>query len=219
MSNPIFLRKVLKNLTFDFPRLDSTYRFDSAAQRSEKCAPTAATASWSLGFSLSVEDAAAFEAEMKAHYEYCQTIDKGLTSEFSKVFGSKKLDNGLTSFRAKKNGANRNGEVNEAPIVIDGAKNQLADRAIWGGSKGAIRMVCFPTKAPDGTGGISLILDTVQVTHPEYGGSGDDGDFDMHDVKPIASRPLSEQATPVPPVPPVPQAAAIKEIMDDEIPF
>ena len=218
MANPIFLKKVLKDLVFDYPRIDSTYRFDSANQRSEKCAPTAATASWSIGWSVSKEDAIKFRDEMREHYEACQKIDSGLP-EFSKIFGMKKLDSGLVSFRAKKNGASRDGNVNEAPTVIDGAKNQLADRAIWSGSKGAVRIIAFPTKSPDGTGGISLILDTVQVTHPEYGGSGDDGDFDMHDVKPIASRPLSEQATPVPPVPPVPQAAAIKEIMEDEIPF
>jgi len=218
MANPIFLRKVLKDLVFDYPRIDSTYRFDSANQRSEKCAPTAATASWSIGWSVSKEDAINFRNEMRTHYEACQKIDSGLP-EFSKIFGMKKLDNGLVSFRAKKNGANRNGDVNDAPTVIDGAKNQLADKAIWSGSKGAVRVIAFPTKSPDGTGGISLILDTVQVTQPLYGGGGDDDDFDTHEVKPIVASPISEPTVQaVTPVPPVKQAPAM-DIMDDEIPF
>ena len=218
MANPVFLRKVLKDLVFDYPRIDSTYRFDSANQRSEKCAPTAATASWSIGWSVSKEDAVKFRDEMRAHYEECQKLDSGLP-EFSKVFGMKSLDSGLVSFRAKKNGATRDGNVNEPPTVIDGAKNQLADKAIWTGSKGAVRIIAFPTKSPDGTGGISLILDTVQVTQPEYGSGGDDDDFDTHEVRPIASRPLSDQAAPVQPVPPVKQAPVLDDIMDDEIPF
>jgi hypothetical protein len=215
MANPIFLRKVLKDLVFDYPRIDSTYRFDSANQRSEKCAPTAATASWSIGWSVSKEDAIKFRDEMREHYEACQKIDSGLP-EFKKIFGMKKLDSGLVSFRAKKNGASRDGNVNEAPTVIDGAKNQLADRAIWSGSKGAVRIIAFPTKSPDGTGGISLILDTVQVTQAEYGSGGDDDDFDTHEVKPIVAAPISEPT--VQPVPPVKQAPSV-DVMDDEIPF
>ena len=45
-------------------------------------------------------------------------------SPFSKVFGMKKLDNGNYEFRAKRNGVNGQGALNEKPRVIDGQSNR-----------------------------------------------------------------------------------------------
>ena len=89
----------------------------------------------------------------------------------------KKLENGNYEFRAKRNGVNGQGALNEKPRVIDGSKQPLADTAFWGGSKGSIKVTAYPVTDPDGNGGISLLIDTVQVTHAVYGGGGLD-DFD-----------------------------------------
>jgi hypothetical protein len=72
------------------------------------------------------------------------------------------------------------GELNKPPVVIDGQKQPLADKAIWSGSKGNLRLLAFAVTDPDGKGGISLLLDTVQVVHAVYGGDGLD-DFETVD--------------------------------------
>ena len=210
-----FKRVVLKGLTFQWPRVDSCYRFNTNEQRSEKCQSSAAGASWSIGWSMSREDGDKLIADAKAHYE--ATADKNMP-EFGKVFGAKLMDDGTMSFRAKKNGSTRNGDMNEPPTLVNGAKQKLTgeETSFWTDSKGSVRITMFAAKSPSGDGGVSFLLDAVQVTEFNFGGEGMD-DFDDHPV--AASRPLSERASAVQPVPPVKQAAAIKEIMEDEIPF
>jgi len=65
--------------------------------------------------------------------------------------------------------------------------------------------------SPDGEGGISLLLDAVQVTEARYGDGGMD-DFDTVESKadPFeqARKPLDEQ-----------KRESIKQELDDEIPF
>jgi hypothetical protein len=163
---------MIRNVEFKYPRLNGTYRFNTSQKKSEECAPTASGASYSIGWEMSKDQASKLHAELKAHYETCQT-----KSPFTKVFGMKKLENGNYEFRAKRNGVNGQGALNEKPRVIDGSKQPLADVAFWGGSKGNLKVTAYPVTDPDGNGGVSLLIDTVQVTHAVYGGGGLD-DFD-----------------------------------------
>jgi hypothetical protein len=172
MANTDFKSVMIRNVEFKYPRLNATYRFNTSQKKSEECAPTASGASYSIGWEMSKDEASKLHAELKAHYETCQT-----KSPFSKVFGMKKLENGNYEFRAKRNGVNGQGALNEKPRVIDGSKQPLADTAFWGGSKGSIKVTAYPVTDPDGNSGISLLIDTVQVTHAVYGGGGLD-DFD-----------------------------------------
>jgi hypothetical protein len=172
MANTDFKSVMIRNVEFKYPRLNATYRFNTSQKKSEECAPTASGASYSIGWEMSKDEASKLHAELKAHYETCQT-----KSPFSKVFGMKKLENGNYEFRAKRNGVNGQGALNEKPRVIDGSKQPLADTAFWGGLKGSIKVTAYPVTDPDGNGGISLLIDTVQVTHAVYGGGGLD-DFD-----------------------------------------
>jgi len=172
MANTDFKSVMIRNVEFKYPRLNATYRFNTSQKKSEECAPTASGASYSIGWEMSNDEAGKLHAELKAHYETCQT-----KSPFSKVFGMKKLENGNYEFRAKRNGVNGQGALNEKPRVIDGSKQPLADVAFWGGSKGNLKVTAYPVTDPDGNGGISLLIDTVQVTHAVYGGGGLD-DFD-----------------------------------------
>lgn len=213
-ANPVFKKIVLKDVEFQYPRLDATYRFNSQDQRSEQCSPTAQGAAWSVSWTLSHEDGKALHADLAAHYNECKTRDTTLPA-FSKVFGMKKLDNGLVSFRAKKNGTNRAGDQNAPPTVIGGDKQPLADKAIWSGSKGTMRIIAFPSKSPQGEGGVSLLLDAVQVIEPIYGDAGGMDDFE------VVGPPLSEKYEDpfgLPADKPAPAAAAAFD-MDDEIPF
>ena len=212
MAKTDFRPVMIRGVEFKYPRLNATYRYNTAEKKSEECAPTASNAAYSIAWEMTAEEAKTLHAELKAHYETCQT-----KAPFSKIFGMKKLESGNYEFRAKRNGTNSQGQQNEKPRVIDGSKQPLADLAFWGGSKGSIKVTAYPVTDPDGNGGISLLIDTVQVTHAVYGGGGLD-DFDevattmeggidasLDDFGPAAA--------------PAPQAAPAPAELEDEIPF
>jgi len=172
MAKTDFKPVMIRNVEFKYPRLNACYRYNTAEKKSEKCAPTASNAAYSIAWEMQADEAKTLHADLKAHYETCQT-----KAPFSKIFGMKKLDSGNYEFRAKRNGTNSQGQRNEKPRVIDGMKQPLADTAFWGGSKGSIKVTAYPVTDPDGSGGISLLIDTVQITHAVYGSGGLD-DFD-----------------------------------------
>lgn len=215
-QNDDFLKILAKNVTLQYPKLNQTYRFNTAKQASEPCAPTAANAAWSVGFEMSKDQARPLFEQMKAHYEACRSRNTKLPP-FKTVFGMKKLkdehgnETGMVQFSAKRNGVKRDGQPNKAPTVIDGQKQPLADLNFWGGSKGTVRAWAVAVVDPDGAGGISLLLDAVQVTEARYGDGGMD-DFDTVESKadPFeqAKAPLNEA-----------KRASIQQELADDIPF
>jgi hypothetical protein len=172
MAKTDFKPVMIRNVEFKYPRLNACYRYITAEKKSEECAPTAAGAAYSIAWEMTAAEAKTLNDELKAHYETCNRKE-----EFSQVFGMKKLENGNYEVKAKRNGVNSQGVQNERPRVIDGMKQPLADTAFWGGSKGSIKVTAYPVTNPQNKGGISLLIDTVQVTHAVYGGGGLD-DFD-----------------------------------------
>ena len=212
MAKTDFRPVMIRGVEFKYPRLNATYRYNTAEKRSEECAPTASNASYSIAWEMTAEEAKTLHAELKAHYETCQT-----KAPFSKVFGMKKLESGNYEFRAKRNGTNSQGQQNEKPRVIDGSKQPLADLAFWGGSKGSIKVTAYPVTDPDGNGGISLLIDTVQVTHAVYGGGGlDDFDEVATTMEGGVDASLDDFG---PATAPAPQAAPAPAELEDEIPF
>ena len=212
MAKTDFKPVMIRNVEFKYPRLNGTYRYNTSEKKSEECAPTASNAAYSIAWEMTAEEAKTLHAELKAHYETCQT-----KAPFSKVFGMKKLDSGNYEFRAKRNGTNSQGQQNEKPRVIDGMKQPLADTAFWGGSKGSIKVTAYPVTDPEGIGGVSLLIDTVQVTHAVYGGGGLD-DFD--EVATTMSGGVDASLDDFgPATAPAPQAAPSPAELEDEIPF
>jgi hypothetical protein len=212
MAKTDFKPVMIRNVEFKYPRLNGTYRYNTSEKKSEECAPTASNAAYSIAWEMTAEEAKTLHAELKAHYETCQT-----KAPFSKVFGMKKLDGGNYEFRAKRNGTNSQGQQNEKPRVIDGMKQPLADTAFWGGSKGSIKVTAYPVTDPEGIGGVSLLIDTVQVTHAVYGGGGLD-DFD--EVATTMSGGVDASLDDFgPATAPAPQAAPSPAELEDEIPF
>lgn len=208
-NNDDFLKVLAKNVTLQFPKLNQTYRFNTQKQASEPCAQTASGAAWSVGFEMSKEDARPIYEQLRAHYEACRSRNSKMP-QFKTVFGMKKNEEaGTVSFSAKRNGMKKDGSPNKAPTVIDGQKQPLADLAFWGGSKGTVRAWAVAVVDPDGNGGISLLLDAVQVTEARYGDGGMD-DFDTVESKadPFEQKPLAEQ-----------KRETIKEELGDEIPW
>ena len=212
MAKTDFKPVMIRNVEFKYPRLNACYRYNTSEKKSEECAPTASNAAYSIAWEMTADDAKTLHAELKSHYETCQT-----KAPFSKVFGMKKLDSGNYEFRAKRNGTNSQGQLNEKPRVIDGMKQPLADTAFWGGSKGSIKVTAYPVTDPDGNGGVSLLIDTVQCTHAVYGGGGLD-DFD--EVPTTMSGGVDEALDDFgPAAAPAPQAAPAPAELEDEIPF
>jgi hypothetical protein len=213
-DNDDFLKVLAKNVTIQYPKLNQTYRFNTQKQASEPCAPSASNAAWSVAFEMPRDQAKPLFDEMKAHYDASRARNPKLP-QFTKVFGMKKLkdehgtETGIIQFTAKRNGMKKDGSANKAPTVIDGLKQPLADLNIWGGSKGTVRAWAVAVVDPDGIGGISLLLDAVQVTEARYGDGGMD-DFDTVQPKddPFEKKALGEE-----------KRQSIKEELADDIPW
>lgn len=174
-TNTDFLPVMVTGTTFHWPRLDQPYRYNSQEKRTEACAPTVTGAGYSVAFDVTTAEAKELYGMLKAHYNATKARNSKLP-EFSTVFGMKKDDETKTvRFTAKKRAVSNSGELNKPPVIIDGQKKPLAEKNIWSGSTGNLRVLAFAATDPDGKGGISLLLDTVQVVNAVYGGDNLDG--------------------------------------------
>ena len=220
MADTSDFKKVLaKNVTLQFPKLNGTYRFNTTTQRSEPCAPTASNAAWSVAFDMTDADAKVLFNELKEHYAASRSRNSKLP-EFKTVFGAKRLKDkdgnltGMTQFTAKRNGTKKNGDKNDPPTVIDGAKTPVDKLDFWGGSVGTVRAWAVAVVDPDGNGGISLLLDAVQVTEAKYGDGGMD-DFDMVEVKKPADDPFGD----IGPAATTQVKTSLRDDLADDLPF
>lgn len=210
-NNDDFIKVLAKDVKLQYPKLNQTYRFNTAQQKSEPCAPSASNAAWSVAFEMPKDQARPIFDQLKAHYDACRARNSKMPA-FKTVFGMKKNEEtGTVTFTAKRNGMKKDGSPNKAPTVIDGQKQPLADLSFWGGSKGTVRAWGVAVVDPEGNGGISLLLDAVQVTEPVYGDGGMD-DFDMVENK---SDPFEQTKKPLEDR----KREEIKQELDDEIPF
>lgn len=179
-----FLKIMIKDVTFHWPRLDQPYRYNSQEKRTEACAATVTGAGYSIAWDMPKTEAKDLFTALKAHYNKVKETKPKLPP-FSQVFGMKKDEEaGTVRFTAKKRAVSSTGEINKPPRVVNG---QLVDiphdeKAIWSGSRGCVRVRAFPTTDPDGAGGISLLLDTVQVVEAVYGGDNLEDDFDRYEA-------------------------------------
>ena len=181
-TNQDFKKVVVKDVEFLWPRLDQTYRYNSQEKKTEPCAATVQGAGYSLAWKMPLKEGKKLKDELRAHYEECRK-SKPKLPEFSDVFGAKRLMDAdgnptdFVQFTAKKRAVSNAGDVNKPPRVVGPDLKDLEDKAIWTGSTGHIRCLAFPTTDPDGNGGVSLLLDAVQVTEAVYGGDSLEDDF------------------------------------------
>ena len=206
MANLDFAKFTFKDLDLLWPRLDQTYRYNSQEKKTEPCAESVQGAGYSIGFQLPLETAKTIRDELKKHYDDCRARNTSLP-EFAEVFGMKRAkdeDGNETEFvqvTAKKRAISNDGKVNKPPKVYGAGQDahgapkwvDLEDKAIWTGSKGHIRVLAFPATNPEGKGGISLLLDAVIVTKPEYGSDNIEDDFGTPDA---ADLPDTQDAAP-----------------------
>lgn len=185
-NNTDFAKVTVKDVHLLWPRLDQTYRYNSQEKKTEACDPQVQGAGWSIAWLMENEEAKRFFEGLKAHYNAQREVNRKLP-EFGGVFGMKKEQDeggnltGKTQFTARKRAISNMGKPNKTPRVVGPDLKDLEDKAIWSGSIGSVRALAFPTTDPDGKGGISLLLDAVQVIKPVYGSDNLEDDFDMHD--------------------------------------
>jgi hypothetical protein len=176
-ANTDFLKVMIKDTTFHWPRLDQPYRYNSQEKRTEACAPTVQNAGYSIAFDMTLAEAKELKKTLEGHYNQARARNSKLP-EFSQVFGAKvDKEAGTVRFTAKKRAVSNDGKVNAPPKVVGPDLKDLAEKNIWSNSKGNLRVLAFPTTDPDGSGGISLLLDVVQVVEAVYGGDNLEDDF------------------------------------------
>lgn len=217
MANPDFKKIVIKDAHLQWPKLDQTYRYNRAENKSEPVAASAQGASWSCGMLMSAEEARELWTDLQAHYKDCQTRNSKLP-KFKHVFGMKKREDGLVEFRAKKNGMSAKGLPNKEPTVLAGDLTPLEDRRIWSGSIGNVRLNAYPSQNPDGEGGVSLLLDTIQVTKAIYGSDDDKDDFTPLAMQTETKEIEDKEDDPFG-LPEIPGSNPPSNDLDDEIPF
>ncbi len=217
MANPDFKKLMIKDALLAWPKLDQPYRYNSQEKRSEAAPAAAQGAAYSCGFTVSTEEGKRIFLELQEHYKDCMTRNTKLT-KFSKVFGMKKSEDGtLVTFTAKKRAMSQKGEMNQPPLVLDGQKKELENKRLYTGSVGNAVILAFPVSDPDGNGGVSLILDKLQVTKAVYGSTDDD--FDTVETEVIQSDKKEDTLDEFGLPPMKEQQQAATDDFDDEIPF
>lgn len=201
-NNTDFLKVMIRDVKFLWPRLDQPYRYNNVEKRTEPCPATATNAGYSITWEAPTDAGRALYNELRGHYEKCRAGNAKLP-EFGTVFGMKRDDeNGVVIFTARKRAVSQAGTANKPPKVVDAALKPMTgeDAQFWSGSRGDLRVLAFPTTDPDGVGGISLLLDVVQVKEAVYGGDNIEDDFEVaepqaHDISSIETE---DPATPQP---------------------
>lgn len=217
-DNSDFLGLVISDVELIYPRLDQTYRFDHMKKETVPCGPNADKAGWSVSMVLDSEKSVEIRSLLQKHYKLSQGRNKQLP-EYSGVFGLKngnahpegKYDyTGKTILTARKNAKNTEGDLTNPPAVIDVYHDPLQDRAIWSGSRGSVKVSALAAVNPtDGSGGITLLLQSVLVSEPKYGGANFVDDFGPPKQRTDFAPPKEQQGEPIAPY----------DDLNDEIPF
>ena len=221
-----FMQHLLNNVTFMRPRMNQPYRWDSMFKNDDgnmgkyvACSADDDKAGWAVGIVMDKADATEFWNVAKAHFK-----DRMPKEKFAAIHSYRDLDDGRIRFTAKRNAKSKKGAYATEPKMIDHNMEPLTDRAIWGGSKGNIKVTMLPTMNPSKKEwGISLFIAVVQVTEAIYGGGGDDLDgftrtAPANNPMAVSDEPDNPYGLPDLPEQPTPSAPPSPDL-DDEIPF
>ena len=152
---------LLKGVEALYPRIDKTYRWDNAKNKSVPCDATEKGAEFSLSFVMSTDQAKELWSAMKDAYEVKR--EDGNTSwpeTFERPF--KKDDNGNWTHRSRTEGA-YNGEASRPPSQVDAKRTPLPSGfMLTSGSTINVQVSLHPYFV-DGTAGVKLRPRAVQV--------------------------------------------------------
>ena len=140
-----------------WPRINRTYKYDSAEQRSVPCNPTDEGSAYTLQFRMNEEQAKALYKQMKLAYD--SKKESSWPEKFVMPF--KKDDDGMFTHKAKLKGAYGN-EPTRKPVHYDAKGIKLPeDFMLTNGSLVNVAIVFVPYNMRDN--GVSLRLRAVQV--------------------------------------------------------
>ena len=191
---------------FKWIHLSKPFAFNSMEGKSVPVEPNTAGAKYSISWTLTAEEGAAFEAKCKEHFEARKAEDKKIKTDFGAVHGLKKNEDSTWSVTASRKSVNAKGDMVSVQVINE-YQDPLADLELRDGSVGTAVFSLYPAPNPSSKKwGISLNLLKVQITEAQRG--GDDADF----VK--VERPQPKDPFNLPPA----EIEDAQEIFD-EIPF
>ena len=160
MADPVSFY-VVEDVTAMYPRIDRTYKFDNAANRSMPCDPLDDGAAYEMSFKMPEAKAKELFKAMKAFYDFKK--EKSWPDKFPLPF--KKGDDGMYIGKCKLKGAYGTDKTRK-PQQFDAQNNELAaDFKLTSGSTVNIAVTFVPYSMRDN--GVSLRINGVQVTKYE----------------------------------------------------
>ena len=160
MTDPVSFY-VVQDVIAMYPRIDRTYKFDNAANRSMPCDPLDDGAAYEMSFKMPEAKAKELFKAMKAYYDFKK--DKSWPDKFPLPF--KKDDEGMFIGKCKLKGAYGTDKTRK-PQQFDAKNNELeADFKLTSGSTVNVAVTFVPYNMRDN--GVSLRINGVQVTKYE----------------------------------------------------
>lgn len=223
----------INNVEALWPRINKTYKFDSAERKSVPCPATDPMAAYEMSFLMTPDQAKELWGKMVEAYNAKKEAGwpEGPINPF------KKDESGCFIAKAKLKG-NYNGEPTRGVAQYDAKGNKLADDfMLTTGSKVNVALTFVPYNMREA--GVSLRLRAVQVVEYKemqeqnpfgqvdgYTSSGVDGgtssEFDTNIFwQPAPAQAQAAPSTPVDPfgLPPVKPSTSAPVDLEDEIPF
>jgi hypothetical protein len=211
----------INNVEALWPRINKTYKFDSAEKRSVPCPASDPMAAYEMSFRMTAQQAKELWAKMLEAYNAKK--ETGWPDQPTSPF--KKEDNGCFIAKAKLKGS-YNGEPTKGVQQYDAQGNKLVnDFMLTTGSKVNVAVTFVPYNMREA--GVSMRLRAVQVV--EYREMEEQNPFAQVDgftANDANSNPFGAPSTPAPSddpfgLPEVKPAApaATPEPLDDEIPW
>ena len=214
------MQHIIPNVTAKYPRLNATYKFDSAEQRSVKCDPLDDGAAYEMQFVMETETAKTLHGLCLEAWKNAAAMDtRKKWPEKPSLLPYKKTDDGEIVGKAKLKGAYGTDKV-DPPLQVDAKRNRLpADFMLTTGSRVNLSVTIVPYNT-GAVNGVSLRLRAVQVLELAEGMTASDPfsavDGYVVNETPAASR-ASVQNDPFASVSPAASSVAVD--LGDDIPF
>ena len=213
------MQHIINGVTARYPRLNTTYKFDSVEQRSVKCDPLDDGAAYEMQFVMDSDTAKTLHGLCLEAWKNAAAMDpKKIWLEKPGLLPYKKQEDGTVVGKAKLKGAYGTDKV-DPPLQVDAKRNRLpADFMLTTGSRVNLSVTIVPYKT-GAVSGVTLRLRAVQVIELAEGMTASDpfGEVDGYVVNetPAASR-ASVQNDPFAPTSPASPTAVD---LGDDIPF
>jgi hypothetical protein len=212
------MQHIIPNVTAKYPRLNATYKFDSAEQRSVKCDPLDDGAAYEMQFVMDMDTAKTLNGLCLEAWKNAAAMDtkKKKWPELPSLLPYKKQEDGTVVGKAKLKGAYGTDKV-DPPLQLDAKRNRLpADFMLTTGSRVNLSVAIVPYNT-GAVNGVSLRLRAVQVIEfIAVSDPFDEVDGYVVNETPAASR-ASVKNDPFASVSPAASSVAVE--LGDDIPF